>query len=161
MRLKVVILDLDRTLWDHSDVSSTAPPFRRVDDRTIIDAEGAEIRLHECVKDFLREIRKRGVALAVASWNLPGPAEAALQALGLLKFFDVIVIEPHPYKERMIAKILKRLEARPEEAVFIDDNPDIVERVKKFYPELNVLLYWVDVNSFCGLAERLLRGGEG
>ena len=99
--------------------------------------------------------------MAVASWNLPGPAEAALQALGLLEFFDIIVIEPHPYKERMITKILKRLDARPEEVVFIDDNPDIVERVKRFYPELKVLLYWVDVDSFCGLSERLLRSDEG
>ena len=61
----------------------------------------------------------------------------------------------------MITKILKRLDARPEEVVFIDDNPDIVERVKRFYPELKVLLYWVDVDSFCGLSERLLRSDEG
>ena len=161
MRPKVVILDLDRTLWDHPDVSSTTPPFKRLDDSTIADAEGEKIRLNECVREFLSCMKRKGAVLAVASWNLTGPAEAALRAFRLLEFFDVVVIEPHPFKERMIAKILGRVGAQPNDAIFIDDNPDIVERVRKYYPELKVLLYQVDINSFCELASNPLWGEEG
>uniref|UniRef100_A0A7C4FEL0 Magnesium-dependent phosphatase-1 n=1 Tax=Thermofilum pendens TaxID=2269 RepID=A0A7C4FEL0_THEPE len=158
MRAKLLILDLDMTLWDCPDVSLATPPFRRAGEGVAADAEGNVVRLRECVGELLSRARSMGVKLAVASWNLREPAESALEALGIKEFFDVIVIEPHPRKEEMVRKILEKLSMRPEDAVFIDDNAGIVERVKQSYPELTVLRFGEDITSFCELLEELESG---
>jgi magnesium-dependent phosphatase-1 len=155
MRAKLLILDLDMTLWDCPDISLATPPFRRVGEGVAVDAEGTVVRLRECVMELLSRAKSLGVKLAVASWNLREPAEGALEALGVKEFFDVIVVEPHPRKEEMVGRILETLSLRPEDAVFIDDNAGMVERVKRSHPGIMALRFGEDITSFCKLLERL------
>lgn len=123
-----------------------------------MDAKGTVVRLRECAEELLRYAKKAGVKLAVASWNLREPAIAALDVLGLVTYFDAIVIEPHFRKEEMIARILGEAGVRPEEALFVDDNGFIVERVRKYLPELRVLHFGFNVSSLCEILEKLQRG---
>lgn len=154
---RVVILNLDLTLWDHPDISRTRPPYQPVGDDAILDSAGVRIRLRECARSFLEDARRRGVVLAIASWNEPEPALAALEAFRIIHYFSYVVVEPHPCKERMVEQILRAAGVRPAQAVFIDDNPYIVNRVKARYGEMPVLQFGVDVRSFCELDVMLFR----
>ncbi len=39
--MRLLILDLDKTLWSHPDISSTNPPYRRVSEDAIADSHGS------------------------------------------------------------------------------------------------------------------------
>ncbi len=151
----LVATDLDLTLWDHPDISSAKPPFRRVGRDSIADSEGACIALHPCAREFLVEAKRRGLRLAVVSWNFREKAEAALAELGLLGLFDFVVIEPHPRKDEMFEKLLESSGIRPREILYLDDNPTMIERVKRRFPEVRAYLFGSEVDSFCYLIERL------
>lgn len=154
--MRLLILDLDRTLWSHSDITTTSPPYRRVSEDSIVDSSGEEIRLNPCARELLEGAKARGLLLAVASWNDPRPALAALEALGLTGYFDAIVVEPHPFKERMISRILAQLSVGEGEAVFVDDNPAICERVRSAMPGLRVVNLGADAESLCDVKRMLL-----
>ncbi|MGC9147241.1 magnesium-dependent phosphatase-1 [Infirmifilum uzonense] len=153
--VRLLILDLDRTLWSHPDISTTSPPYRRVSDEELVDSNGEVIKLNPCARKLLEDARVKGVLLAVASWNYPEKGMSALEAFGLSDYFKVIVIEPHPFKDKMIRKILGALNVKPEEAVFVDDNPAICERVSKAFPSLKVLNLGRDLMSLCELFDML------
>ena len=154
--VKLVVFDLDRTLWDHPDISTTSPPYRRVSQDEIEDSEGARIRLRPCARRLVEELKSRGFKLAVASWNLPEPAIKALQALGLLELFDVVVVEPHPSKDLMLEKILRETGVDEEEALFIDDNPSIIGIVKRRYRNMKVIRFREsEPDMFCRIMSKL------
>ena len=46
---RLVILDLDLTLWDNPDISKTSPPYRRVVKDAIMDSKGVVICLNKRV----------------------------------------------------------------------------------------------------------------
>lgn len=154
--IKLVVFDLDRTLWDHPDISTTSPPYRRVSQDEIEDSEGARIRLRPCARRLIEELKSRGFKLAVASWNLPEPAIKALQALGLLELFDVVVVEPHPSKDLMLEKILKETDVDEEETLFIDDNPAIIGIVRRRYKNMKVIRFREsESDMFCQIMSKL------
>jgi len=148
---------LDVTLWGHEDISLTSPPYRRLSRDVIEDVNGEVIELRPCARELLSFLRDRGFGLAVASWNLPEPAVKALEALNLLEYFDVVVVEPHPNKELMLREIMSVMRVSEGEVVFIDDNPYITERVSRAYPELLVLRFGVDVTDYCVFLEEVRR----
>jgi len=148
---KLVALDLDKTLWDHPDISSTIPPYRRVDADAIADSLGSLIRLRRGAREVLRELKRRGIALAVVSWNNYDIAVEALRALDLLDLFDIVIIEPHPHKDLMFKRLLKWARRKGIEAgdvIFLDDNPEMVEKVKRAWPAVRTLRFGHDVYSF-------------
>ncbi|MEZ0346360.1 MAG: magnesium-dependent phosphatase-1 [Infirmifilum sp.] len=149
--MRLLILDLDNTLWSHHDISRTEPPYRRISQDTIVDSMGETIKLNPCAAQVLSEAKNKGILLAVASWNNPEKAEEAIVALGLQGFFEEIVVEPHPYKEKMIRRILRKVGVKPSEAVFVDDNSEICRRVRGAYPELKVFNLGIDIQSLCEL----------
>lgn len=158
MVVKLLILDLDQTLWDHPDISQVTLPLRLQNQGVAVDANGVFVRLRDCAEELLQHAKSTGIKLAVASWNLREPAAAALEVFGLTAYFDVVVIEPHPRKEEMIEKILRALSVKPEEALFVDDNEYIVHRVRKRLPKLRTLHYGYEVGSLCELLEKLKAG---
>ncbi|MGC9131359.1 MAG: magnesium-dependent phosphatase-1, partial [Pyrobaculum sp.] len=50
----LIALDLDGTAWDHLDISSLYPPFRRVSPLKIQDSRGVEVALRPHLPDFLK-----------------------------------------------------------------------------------------------------------
>jgi phosphoglycolate phosphatase len=78
------------------------------------------------VEDALAELRRRGLSLAVCT-NKPSRAtEEVLGALGLTRFFDIVVgaddapaLKPDPAH---VAVILTRLGLRPQQAVMVGDS---------------------------------------
>lgn len=158
MGFKVIALDLDRTLWSHSDISITNPPFRRLSDSEIMDSSGDFIKLHECARELIRRAKAVGLGLAVISWNRRDVAELALEAFGLREYFDLLVIENHPNKGLMMEKIVEAMGVKPSEIVYVDDNPSMVRSVKERFKDIVVLQYGRDVQSLCELIDMLALG---
>ncbi len=156
--VKIAVFDLDKTLWDHPDISSTIPPYTSKGLDTIEDSLGTKIRLKSCVKDMLSRLKRKGIKLCVASWNVPEKALAALKAFQIDNMFDYIVIEPHPCKEKMIRKIIKRFSEKKDlEVYFFDDNPEIVRKVRKSLPLVKAFLVGGDIKTVCEAEEMLIR----
>ena len=109
MKFKVVIFDLDGTIWDHEDISTLSSPFRVISEEIIEDSKGTQVKIYPYVRDTLRELKSLGLILAIASWNKENIALEALKAFNLIDFFDYYCIEYHPMKEKMIKKILEKI----------------------------------------------------
>ena len=69
--IRLVVFDADLTLWNHPDISSLKLPFKCVDEKTIVDANGTCINLFEGVKYVLQELRRKGLIVALVTWNKP------------------------------------------------------------------------------------------
>ena len=104
----------------------------------------------------MRWLKSIGVILAVVSWNVEWKALKALEALGLEGYFDYLVIEPHPRKDLMFERLLSMV-GRVDKAVFVDDNPRMVELVKRAHPRVEVLTYSREVKSMSDVKEVLIR----
>lgn len=123
----LLLLDLDGTVWDHLDVSSLRPPFRRVGVGVIVDSTGVRVRLYGYMVRLALWARRRGAIVASLSWNTPYNALEALRAFGIDGLFDYHLIEPHPWKGRVLARFLRalwrerRLGIPPGRIVYFDD----------------------------------------
>jgi len=147
-------LDLDLTLWDHEDVSSLRPPFRRVSRDSAADGSGELVTLRPHAREFLERCLREGVRVSVASWNKPEIVFPLLDALGLSELFWRPVIEFHPDKVKMVRKILAEL--GPEwrgRALFVDDRRENVESVSSEFDNVDALEFGSDVTSFRQLEE--------
>jgi|Deesub1362B_J571_1020462.scaffolds.fasta_scaffold00004_436 magnesium-dependent phosphatase-1 len=148
----LVIFDCDRTLWDHYDISILKHPFKKIGSK-VQDAEGVTISLNENVEATIRELYNRGYKLGVATFNIADYAIEILRLFGLLQYFHYIVAEYHPFKERMIAKIIDMAKVdlakdiEYSNVLMIDDNEWTVKRLKEKMPGLRVLQYGKDIVS--------------
>ncbi len=152
-RVKVVFLDLDGTVWDHSDISSLIPPFRVVDDDVIKDRAGVEVRLRVGVREFLRFVRDLGLVVAALSWNDPEIALEALKAFKLVNYFDRLYIEPHPHKGLVMLKAIKELGVEPEEVIYVDDRDIHLGEVRELVGNVKFIQFGKDVSGFKELKE--------
>ena len=136
MAIRLVILDCDRTLWEHEDVFTLQPPFTRVDGQTVQDAQGEKVRLAPGARELLDALRRRGILISLCSWNRADLVFAILDLLGLTQYFVHPKVEFHPNKDRMITALLAELAGegtvlQPEEVLFVDDNPMMLEQVRQ------------------------------
>lgn len=154
--MKLLVLDLDGTLWDHYDASRLIPPFTR-DGNEVTDAYGNKLRLFDGVLEFLEWARSRFL-LSVASWNIEEFVRPILEEFGIWEYFVFPKIEYHPNKADMILRTLKQLESegyKISEVIYVDDRTIHLEDVKKSIPNLRFIHMWVDVKSFEELKELL------
>lgn len=157
MAVKLVIFDCDLTLWDHPNVSGLRLPLVSVDEDTVADADGVQVRLLPGVREVLGALQATGIVISIASWNRPEHVFAITDLLGLTHFFVRPMVEFHPYKERTVVALVEQLAAdglvlRPEEIVYVDDRPAHLRRVRAAVGPIRTLRPGVD---FASLAEIL------
>ncbi len=160
-RYDLLILDLDLTVWDHEDASSLVPPYQRVSEGAAADSRGTTIRLRPGVRELLSRCAEWGIRVTVASWNRPDVVFPLLRTLDLDRFLWNPVIEFHPDKVAMVAKILRAL--GPEwdgRGLFVDDREENVRAVAEAFERVDAVRFGVDVKSFRDLAELLVGGRE-
>ncbi len=150
--IRLVVFDADGTLWEHNDISSLTPPFHKIDENTLADRNGAEIRLHPSVRELLNELKARGVIVSMASWNKPEPVFEALRKFGIADYFAHPKVEFHPNKYEMIRKLLADLEAegstvKPEEILYVDDQTWHIEKVRKEIGAVKFLHFGMDISK--------------
>lgn len=141
---RLLVLDLDKVLWDHHDVSSLKPPLRRIGRRALEDSFGEVVTLRDDVREFLSYAKSRGIFLSTCSWNRFDRALEVLKAFELDSYFDLLVIEPHPEKQLMMGRILdhfSRFGVREEETLYVDDRAYMLEKVKAKFPRVMTLRF--------------------
>ncbi|HEY3694479.1 HAD-IIIC family phosphatase [Phenylobacterium sp.] len=100
---KLVIFDLDNTLWDG------------------VLLEG-EVALRPGIADLFRTLDERGVLISVASKNAHDDAMAKLEALGLADYVLHQRIGWGP-KSESVAQIIAAIDIGADTVLFVDDNP--------------------------------------
>ena len=144
---RLIVFDLDLTLWDHSDISVTTPPYRRLDEDLMVDASGVPIRLRQGVRSLLRWLQSRNMTLAIVSWNIEWIAMEALKTLSIYNYFTYMIIEYHPRKDKMFEKLFRASGFTPSETIYIDDDVEMIKLVTRRYPEIYSIVYAKDVSS--------------
>lgn len=149
----VAFLDLDGTLWDHLDITSAIPPFTRVSDSTISDAEGTLINLSPGAVDFVKWVRNEGGIISTCSWNEYNKAIGALEAYRIIELFDFIKISTSPDKHVLMEEVLDQLKKEgtsisQDKLFYIDDRDIHMEKVRKRFPELTFFQIWKNGTNF-------------
>ena len=130
---KVLVLDLDNTLWGGivGEVGATGVTLGE-------DGSG------RCYRDFqraLKALQRTGVLLAIASKNNEADALEAIDdnPMMVLRRDDFAAIQANwePKAENLV-KIAEALNLGIDSFVFIDDNPVEREAIRKFLPEIAV-----------------------
>jgi len=150
--IRLVVLDADGTIWEHSDISSLSLPFKKIDENTLVDQNGVKITLFPGVRKLLKELTARGIIVSMASWNRPGPVFEALGKFGIVSYFTCPIVEFHPNKHEMMNKLLAHLAAhgaivKPEEILYADDQTIHLEKIRKNVGAVNFLQYGVDIST--------------
>lgn len=159
--MRLLVLDLDGTLWDHEDASRLKPPYRFSGD-CLFDSRGEMLCLFPGVHEFLEWASERFV-LSIASWNLEERVRPILEGFGLWDYFMFPKIEGHPNKADMIRRTLEELASigyNVEDVIYVDDRDLHVDEVRMTLPEVDFVHMWVDVKSFEELRELLERRGD-
>jgi FkbH-like protein len=120
MNIKLVIWDLDDTLW-----------------RGVL-AEGDAVSLFEHRAEFVRALNRCGIVSSICSKNDGESARRALEEMGLWDQFVFPRIAFMP-KAPEIRQIIQDMQLRPSDALFVDDNVRNLEEARYLLPELNVV----------------------
>ncbi len=105
-KVKCLVWDLDRTLWDG----------------ILLESETGRMQLKDGVRTLLAQLDQRGILLSIASKNDPDNAVAALQALEIWDYFLVPQINWEP-KGQSVRRIADELNIGIDTLAFIDDSP--------------------------------------
>ncbi|AMQ18429.1 magnesium-dependent phosphatase-1 [Thermococcus peptonophilus] len=147
--MRLLILDLDGTLWDHEDASRLIPPYEFHSDY-LVDPYGEELHLFPGVREFLEWASERFL-LSIASWNIEEKVRPILEGFGLWGYFLFPKIEGHPDKADMIRRTIEELESigyTIDDVIYVDDRAIHMDKIKMELPEVDFIHMWVDVKSF-------------
>jgi len=151
--IRLVVLDVDKTVWAHHNASALIGPFKIVSKDIIQDKYYSTVRLNDGIRAFLEFAAKKGIILSLASWNEPENVLDLLSLFDIDRFFIFPVIEPHPNKYMMFQKIVMNLGGKgirllPEEILYIDDRDIHLEEIRKSIGNINFLKYGIDVKNW-------------
>ncbi|NON62588.1 magnesium-dependent phosphatase-1 [Acidianus sp. RZ1] len=151
--IKTVIFDADKTLWDHYNISEFEEPLKVINETQVEDSNGNKLTLFPSVKETLKELKKRGIIVGMATWNFPHKTTAVLKALELEKYFDIIISRDYPFKFIMITEILnnlryeKNISIKPEEVLFVDDRRIHFGNVWLYLGNVKCVEMWKDIHD--------------
>ena len=118
-KIKVLVWDLDNTLWDG-----------------ILVEDGIDnLKLKENVVSIIKDLDSRGILLSIASKNNPDEAIKVLQKCGIDDYFLFPQISWDP-KSQSIKQIVKKLNIGIDTVAFIDDSPFERAEVSQVCPEV-------------------------
>lgn len=147
---KVLVLDLDNTIWGGivGDVGATG---------IVIGNESAEGEAYVAVQTFARDLSARGIILAVCSKNNEEIAREAFRKNPgmVLREEDIACfIANFDDKATNLRRIAQQLNVGLDALVFIDDNPVERDWVMRELPEVTVVDLPADPALYCAAIER-------
>lgn len=148
---KLVVFDLDETLWSLSEgyCALMRPPWTRRGDH-VSDAGGLHLTLRPEARDTIDALEECGLLLSAASRSTPETAGEILKLLGLFERFSCPCFSWQD-KDLSLRQILQDLEREkgilldPSDVLFIDDWPsNIRDALKVGIPGL---IFGQDIHS--------------
>ncbi len=118
VRIKLVIWDLDNTLWEGTL------------------SEGGGSTLRPGAREAVLELDRRGIVQSVASKNDGAAAMARIREFGLEDYFLCPQIS-WGHKSAGVGAILSALNIKPEAAAFVDDSEFERDEVRHIFPSVN------------------------
>ncbi|MGQ9721810.1 MAG: magnesium-dependent phosphatase-1 [Candidatus Jordarchaeum sp.] len=75
MPIKLVVFDVDNTLWQVSITyaSFLKPPLRIIKTDVISDSQGETVKLFPGIREMLKSLQEKGILMSIASLNDPEP----------------------------------------------------------------------------------------
>ena len=127
--IKVVVFDLDFTLWDAGGVwcDCTRPPFHRTPTGQVFDSVGREIRLYDESLEILEWMQSQEIRIALASrTGEPGWANQLTRMLGIDPYVNYREIYPGS-KIAHLENIRRDADVNFSEMLFFDDEHRNIE----------------------------------
>ncbi|KAF7387961.1 magnesium-dependent phosphatase 1-like [Vespula maculifrons] len=128
---KIIVFDLDYTLWPFWVDTHVTPPFIKRKKDEIVDAHGQIIRHYKDVPDILNKLSEEGYELGVASRT--SEIKGAKQLLNLLdweKYFKYKEIYPGS-KTTHFSQIKKLSNVEYKDMMFFDDEQRNISDLNK------------------------------
>lgn len=139
-KVKLIIWDLDDTLWDGSIMVSK------------------DVKLRTNLIDGIRELNKRGVVSSICSNNYHNFTQPLLEEFKMYELFIMPNINYEP-KGLRIKSMIKDFQLRAENVFFIDDNLFNLKEVSHFNPGINVL-NGSDINAVSNFLNETVSSNE-
>lgn len=145
---KIVILDLDYTIWDSMCARKTVPPYKLTGMHEVTDDNGSgwQIRIGEHTRDILTALRQHGCRLGIASLNGDfHKSTQLLKAFGIWHYFEEEPELVQILRGRNKSQHLKNIKLAAGESVawnemlLFDDAPDNVQ-LARLYDSTAVLV---------------------
>lgn len=152
----LLLVDLDKTLWDHDDISQLKPPFKKINGLSIVDSNGVKVSVYSEIVYLVKWAKSNGALTVTLSWNVPEVAIEALKALELTDLFDYHAIEYISRKDLIAKRLVEEITRNGlldvlECVVFIDDLEDNIKKVSSVIPRLCGILAWFDFKDYGSL----------
>ncbi|MBS0631863.1 MAG: HAD family hydrolase [Verrucomicrobia bacterium] len=147
---KVLVLDLDNTLWS-GVVGEDGPHGIKVGPPTAIG------EAHAALQRYALELKNRGVLLAVCSKNNDADAREPFRStLGMVLKEDDFALFVANWEEKPanLREIARRLNLGIDSLVFVDDNPLERAKVRRELPEVAVVELPADPAGYIGAIDR-------
>ncbi|XP_058790710.1 magnesium-dependent phosphatase 1-like [Phymastichus coffea] len=138
-RPKVVVFDLDYTLWPFWVDTHVTPPFRKGSNNKVVDAHGQTISYYPYASEILKKLSQEGYEIGIASRTseIKG-AKQLLDLFGWNKYIKYTEIYPGS-KTTHFSKIKDASGVEYKDMIFFDDE----QRNIKDLTELGVLSIFV------------------
>ncbi|XP_060863222.1 magnesium-dependent phosphatase 1-like [Metopolophium dirhodum] len=118
---KMVVFDLDYTLWPFWVDTHMDPPFHKNGDGKVVDSRGYVVQYYPDTPKVLKYLQEKNIGMSVASrTGETDGAEQLIQLFGWNKYFQNKQIYPGS-KVTHINKISKNCNIKLEEMIFFDD----------------------------------------
>lgn len=145
--IKIVVFDIDDTLWYSVAAPDAIKRFERLDDDRVADHTGFAQQLMPNAREVLDILKEKGYILAIATMGPEDQVRSFMEGFGIEGYFnfEISAFEREDKGEK-IAKILADVneitDVAPGEMVYVDDNLGYLNAAKKRFPELKCVLAW-------------------
>ncbi|XP_060677460.1 magnesium-dependent phosphatase 1 [Hemiscyllium ocellatum] len=128
---KLVVFDLDYTLWPFWVDTHVDPPFRKERNGKVVDSSGRKVNLYAEVTEVLQALQRDGIQIAAASRT--GEVTGANQLLNIFNL-DSYFVQKEIYpgsKVTHFTRIKQATRIQFSEMIFFDDEPRNITDVEK------------------------------
>ncbi|KAG8281884.1 Magnesium-dependent phosphatase 1 [Homalodisca vitripennis] len=136
---KLVVFDLDYTLWPYWVDTHIDLPIRKTSDGTVCDRRGTKLKIYAETKKVLETLKENKILIAAASRTQEPPAARdMLKYFDIDKYFDFKEIYPGE-KTAHFHRIKKDSNVQYEDMLFFDDENRNIVTISK----LNVVCFYL------------------
>jgi magnesium-dependent phosphatase-1 len=141
-KVKIVVFDVDDTLWHGIDDPRATGRFQRIDDRLVSDGDGHAQEIVPNAIDVLEKLGSLGYRLALATMGPEDQVRLFMRAFGIEQCFDFgLSAFDREDKADKIEHILRKAanddpDIMPSQIVFVDDNQAYLGAVNLRFPDV-------------------------